>query len=98
MRNRIVRLISEDGSTLDNPESIKHELMSFYKKLLGSNRPKLKGIDKCIVHKVAILTEEHRRILVVPILDKEIDIAMRSIRTKPALGINGINALFFRKI
>ncbi|XP_057248912.1 uncharacterized protein LOC130590478 [Beta vulgaris subsp. vulgaris] len=77
---------------------IHQELVHFYQNLLGTRARYLDAIDLPIVRKGPMLSLDANRSLIEPVRGYEIDKALASIGDNKAPGVDGFNALFFKKI
>ena len=96
-KNKISLLYNTAGEALTDPQAIENEIMAFYKKLLGSHAESLEGIDLNIVRCGPRLSQQACDILTKQISCAEIDAALAHINDSKAPGLDGFNAVFFKK-
>lgn len=88
--NSINILYNSVGTKLTTTTEIKEETKSFYMNLIGSAAHSLTGIDVEVVRNGNQLTVE-------PVSNFEIDDALKGIDVNKALGLDGLNNMFFKK-
>lgn len=96
-RNRIDILYNEQDELLSEPDHIASEISQFYKRLLGTRSPSLQGVDSHTVQKGPKLSIKSQDLLIAPVTQDQIEAAMKSIKDSKAPGLDGFNALFFKK-
>ncbi|XP_056688365.1 uncharacterized protein [Spinacia oleracea] len=87
----------KERKKLTTIEEIKEEVSSFYKSLIGTAASTLESIDVNIVRKGKQLTFDAAERWVQPVLDVEIDNALKDIDIIKAQGLDGLDSLFFLK-
>nr|XP_016489984.1 PREDICTED: uncharacterized protein LOC107809777 [Nicotiana tabacum] len=95
--NNISVLKGGDGRVLQKHDDIKDEILQFYKGLLGSTANRVPCIDLNIMRQGPSLTMQQQRDMCSEITQEEIKAALFNIDDNKAPGIDGFNALFFKK-
>ncbi|XP_056691942.1 uncharacterized protein [Spinacia oleracea] len=95
--NRISILYDDNGTKLVEPDLIQAEILSFYKKLLGTSANTLPSIHLPTMRNGPTLNNDARQELCRNVTDDEIDLAMHGIGNDKAPGPDGLNAVFFKK-
>lgn len=95
-RNRIDRLVDDDGTILDKPKDIEVEVLRFYKNLLSSSST-LKAIDPKVLSQDPLINRDDSKVLIREVTTADIDAAMWSIGVDKSPGIDGYNVKFFKK-
>lgn len=95
--NKISLLHADDGTVITEPAAIGDEIIQFYKGLLGSAADRLPGIDLPTIRNGTRLSAAAGYGLCVPVTRGEIDQALAAINDDKAPGIDGYNAVFFKK-
>ena len=90
-------LQNAQGEILTSPETIKEEIVTFYKTLLGSCAPSLTALDLATIRAGPVLSLNTRASLIQPVTIEEINRALHEIDDNKAPGIDGFNALFFKR-
>lgn len=93
--NRVSKLIMEDGGVVETRSTIEGSFLIFYKKLLGSSKDCLQGIDVGIARAGSVLADFQRSVLIQAPIVYEIDDALRGIHKVSAPGPDGFNSSFF---
>lgn len=96
-RKNIAEITSLTGSRLTDPKAIKSEIISFYKGLMQSTTHTLPAVNRRILNKGPKLNHQQKLDLCALISDQEIYAGLCSVGDDSALGINGYNAIFFKK-
>lgn len=96
-RKQITELQAINESRLTDAEIIQKEIVDFYKSLTGSDAHILRAIDKEIMRKGAKLNQQQRIDLCRDVTTKEIYEGLCSIGDDKEPGVDGYNALFFKK-
>ncbi|XP_019224481.1 PREDICTED: uncharacterized protein LOC109206146 [Nicotiana attenuata] len=96
-RKQIKELTALDGQKLNDADKIKHEIIEFYKSLMGTAATNLPSINREIMKQGPVLSQQQRRQLVAEISDQEIFEGLQNIGEDKASGIDGYNACFFKK-
>ena len=89
-------LQNAQGEILTSLEIIKDEIVRFYKNLLGSCALSLAALDLTTIRAV-VLSLDTIASLIQPITIEEFDRALHEIDDNKAPGIDGFNALFFKR-
>ncbi|XP_056697358.1 uncharacterized protein [Spinacia oleracea] len=95
--NSIAILYDDNGTKLVDPDLIQTEILSFYKKLLGTSANTLPSIHIPTVRNGSRLNNDARQDLCRDVTDDEIDLALHGIGNDKAPGPDGLNAVFFKK-
>ncbi|XP_021736151.1 uncharacterized protein LOC110702704 [Chenopodium quinoa] len=82
---------------LKDPDAIFHEVISFYKSLLGTQAPWLPVVDLVTVRRGKKLSSIAQSYLIQPVSHAEIDTALKGIDNTKAPGIDGFNSFFFKR-
>lgn len=93
-----INMLQAAQGIITSPEDIHQELVQFYQNLLGTCASSLEAIDLPVVKRGATLSLEASRCLIEPVRATEIDNALSNIDDNKAPGVDGFNALFFKKI
>lgn len=96
-RNTMVTMMNEAGDFLTEPDQIQHEVLSFYKNLLGSKTQGLQEINQSYIRQGPLLSSVSQQGLVKPVTPADIDAALKSIDDSKAPGVDGFNSFFFKK-
>lgn len=97
-RNKIVSIVKEDGSRVDNPTEIKDEIVRFFQNLLSST-PRPTPIDMDLLDRVMTRKVSTSQCfdLVKEVSDEEIKEVFFSLKDNKSPGLDGFNALFFKR-
>ncbi|XP_056688098.1 uncharacterized protein [Spinacia oleracea] len=95
--NRISILYDAKGNKLVYDEAIQKEVISFYKALLGSSAPSLPSVHLPTLRKGPTLSVSAKKWLIRQVTNDEIDLALKAIGDDKAPGLDGLNAVFFKK-
>ncbi|XP_056688426.1 uncharacterized protein [Spinacia oleracea] len=95
--NRITELIDDNSNKLVMPAEIQGEVLKFYGQLLGTTANSLPLIDLPTMRAGPTLSNSARLSLCQPVTEREIDLALKGINDNKAPGIDGFNAVFFKK-
>lgn len=96
-RNRIDSIFDSNQVLLKDPDAISHEIISFYKSLLGTQAPWPPVVDLVTMRRGKQLSFAARSYLIRPISHAEIDVALKGIDNTKAPGIDGFNSFFFTR-
>nr|XP_016457612.1 PREDICTED: uncharacterized protein LOC107781428 [Nicotiana tabacum] len=96
-RKQVNELVSIMGDKLVHPDSIKKEVVDFYKSLMGSAAQSLPVIDRMNMSNGPKLSQMQKLALCAEVTDKEIYNGLCAIDSDKAPGIDGYNAYFFKK-
>lgn len=96
-RKQIQEPQSFAGCRLTDPETIKVEIVDFYKTLMKTVAHSLPTIDKLVMQKRPSLSQQQRMFLCNDVTEKEIYKGLCFIGEDKAHGVNGYNACFFKK-
>ncbi|XP_019233638.1 PREDICTED: uncharacterized protein LOC109214193 [Nicotiana attenuata] len=96
-RKQINEITTRCGDRVTDPEGIKEEILDFYKSLMGSTARSLQAINRMYMSNGPRLTQQQRRDLCADITDQEILESLKAIGDDKAPGIDGYNAVFFKK-
>ncbi|XP_056698699.1 uncharacterized protein [Spinacia oleracea] len=94
--NRISKLTDDNNNKLVKPDEIQAEFLKFYGALLGTSVVVLPIIDPTMRARATLIYSDISY-LCQPVTDVEIDLAMQGIDGDKAPGIDGFNAIFFKK-
>lgn len=90
-------LYDSQGGKITDVKDIAEEIQNFYKALLGSAANSLPSPDIPILRSGPRLSPAAGHILIAPVTTLEIDAALHSIDDSKAPGLDGFNAVFFKK-
>ncbi|XP_021863540.2 uncharacterized protein [Spinacia oleracea] len=76
---------------------LQKEVISFYKALLGSSAPSLPSVHLPTLRKGPTLSVSAKKWLIRQVTNDEIDLALKAIGDDKAPGLDGLNAVFFKK-
>ncbi|XP_056690045.1 uncharacterized protein [Spinacia oleracea] len=96
--NSIAILYDDNGTKLVDPDLIQTEILSFYKKLLGTSANTLPSIHIPTVRNGSRLNNDARQDLCRDVTDDEIDLALHGIGNDKAPGPDGLNAVFSKRL
>ncbi|XP_021728495.1 uncharacterized protein LOC110695590 [Chenopodium quinoa] len=96
-RNRIDSIFDSNQVLLKDPDAISHEIISFYRSLLGTQAPWLPAVDLVTMRRGKQLSSTAQSYLIRPISHAKIDDALKGIDNTKAPGIDGINSFFFKR-
>lgn len=96
-RKQIKELTSLDGQQLNDADMIKHEIMEFYKSLMGTAALNLLAINREIIKQGLMLSQQQRSQLIAEISDQEIFEGLQSIGDDKSPGVDSFNTYFFKK-
>ncbi|XP_021743104.1 uncharacterized protein LOC110709200 [Chenopodium quinoa] len=96
-RNRIDSIFTEDDFHLKDPDLIENEIVGFYKGLLGSSASSLPAVYLATFRIGSQLSSCSIDILSSVVTTSKIDSALAQIGDDKAPGIDGFNAIFFKK-
>lgn len=95
--NSIYSLQKEDDTILKNHDDIEEEVLTFYRKLMGTADEVRNGIDVSAMRGGPQLNNDQRVNLTVPVTEQEVVNTLNSIDDMKAPGIDGYGAYFFKK-
>lgn len=96
-QNRISVLFDENNNKLVESDVIQEEMVSFYRKLLGSAASSLSAVHIPTLGSGNKLSTSVRNWLSREVTTIEIDQALKSIGDDKAPGLDGLNVVFFKK-
>ncbi|XP_019246270.1 PREDICTED: uncharacterized protein LOC109225918 [Nicotiana attenuata] len=96
-RKNIKTLTAIDGTVLTDLKGIKKEIVEFYKSLMGTSAKQLPAVNMSIMKNGHVLNQHQITELVKSITREEIDNSLNAIGNDKAPGIDGYNAVFFKK-
>ncbi|XP_021766985.1 uncharacterized protein LOC110731431 [Chenopodium quinoa] len=96
-RNRIDSIFDSNQVLLKDSDAISHEIISFYKSLLGTQAPWLPVVDLVTMRRGKQLSSVSQSYLIQPVSHAEIDAALKGIDSTKAPGIDGFNSFFFNR-
>ncbi|XP_021744067.1 uncharacterized protein LOC110710117 [Chenopodium quinoa] len=96
-RNIIDSIFYSNQVLLKDPNAISHEIISFYKSLLGTQAPWLPVVDLITMRRGKQLSSAAQSYLIRPISHAEIDAGLKGIDNTKAPGIDGFNSYFFKR-
>ncbi|XP_021767732.1 uncharacterized protein LOC110732122 [Chenopodium quinoa] len=96
-RNKIDSIFDSNQVLLKDPDAISHEIISFYKSLLGTRAPWLPAVDLVTMRRGKQLSFVAQSYLIRPISQAEIDVALKGIDNTKAPSIDGFNSFFFKR-
>ncbi|WJX68825.1 hypothetical protein P8452_53158 [Trifolium repens] len=96
-RQCVLRAIyREDGTVITTHQDIEQEVLNLYGNLMGTADTHLMGIDIVAMRVGPQVTSEQRDLLLAPIQESEIILALKSIGDLKAPGLDGYGAYFFK--
>lgn len=95
--NHTASLCNEAGERLTRSDDIK-EVVHFYKNLMGDSAAELPAVNIDIMRKGPVLTHEQQVMLYEPFNDNKIKAVLFDIDDNKALGKDGFNACFYKKL
>lgn len=95
--NAIHRLVRGYGSVCLGQEQIKKEVTTFYKQLMGTAAIELSMVDKRVVARGPSLNFLQQQMLNADCTNEEVKVALFSMNSTKAPGIDGFNAYFLKK-
>ncbi|XP_019255085.1 PREDICTED: uncharacterized protein LOC109233666 [Nicotiana attenuata] len=96
-RNHIGRLMDNTRQLLQNANEVEEEILSFYKKLLGTAASTLPIVDPNVMQNGHTLTRQQQMQLIKPITKEEVHKALQGIDDSKVPGCDGYNSHFFKK-
>ncbi|XP_009798086.1 uncharacterized protein [Nicotiana sylvestris] len=96
-RNHIGRLMDNTGKLLQSAKEVEEEILSFYKKLLGTAASTLPIVDLDVMQNGHTLNKQQQMQLIKPITKEEVQKALQGIDDSKAPGCDGYNSHFFKK-
>ncbi|XP_021765923.1 uncharacterized protein LOC110730426 [Chenopodium quinoa] len=96
-RNRIDSIFDSNQVFLKDPNVISHEVISFYKFLLGIQASWVPAVDLVTMRRGKQLSSFAQSYLIQPFSHAEIDAALKGIDNTKAPGIDGFNSFFFKR-
>lgn len=90
-------LVDGSGRTLTKPEEIQRKVTQFYQGLMGTRATELPAVSKLIMRNGPSLTHSQQLQLCVQVTKKEINAPLQAIGYDKAPGVDGYNAVFFKK-
>ncbi|XP_070013417.1 uncharacterized protein [Nicotiana sylvestris] len=94
-RKHILEIYSDDGIKLATSNSIKKEIVKFYKSMIGTAAASLPAINKETMKNGPKLTHEQQLSLCVEVIEEEIYAALCAIHEDKAPGVDEYNSYFF---
>ncbi|XP_059306490.1 uncharacterized protein LOC132057927 [Lycium ferocissimum] len=82
---------------LTDDKDIKQEIVAFYKSLMGSSNPSVLAVNRIVMRKGPVLTQQQRLAICMEVTDEEIYKGMCSAGDDKAPGVDGYNAVFYKK-
>lgn len=95
--NAITRLTRADSIVCIGQEKIKQEIVGFHKKLIGTATEELSMVDKRVVARGPTLSAAQISMLNSECSEEEVRLALFSMESNKAPGIDGYNVFFFKK-
>lgn len=95
--NSIYSLQKEDDTILKTHEDIEEEILTSYRKLMGTAEEVRNGIDVSAMREGPQLNNDQRVNLTVPVTEQEVVNALHNIDDMKAPGKDGYEAYFFKK-
>ncbi|XP_021731517.1 uncharacterized protein LOC110698406 [Chenopodium quinoa] len=95
--NRIDSIYTTYNTLLKKPDEEEHEIVGFYKNLMGSAASSLPVVDLVTLRNGRQLSVSAQQSLIADVTTGEIDEAIKGIEATKAPGIDGFNSFFFHK-
>lgn len=89
------KLQTPGGDILTNQSDIEDGVLNFYRDLVGEKRS-ITGLNIPALRKGRRLTSEHCQILIAPVTEEEINVALRNLGDNKAPGVDGYSPKFFK--
>ncbi|XP_019227130.1 PREDICTED: uncharacterized protein LOC109208467 [Nicotiana attenuata] len=96
-RKQIREITNGLGDRVTDPANIKREILGFYKALMGSAAKSRPAINRLYMANGPTLSQQERMDLCAEVNDLEILESLKAIGDDKAPGIDGYNAVFFKK-
>ncbi|XP_060212045.1 uncharacterized protein LOC132639621 [Lycium barbarum] len=96
-RKQITTLTSLTGLQLVDNDDIKTEIVQFYQGLMGTAAASLPAVNKLIMRNGPVLTPAQQQSLCADVTEVEIWEGLKDIGDEKAPGVDGYNALFFKR-
>ncbi|XP_021767733.1 uncharacterized protein LOC110732123 [Chenopodium quinoa] len=96
-RNRIDSIFYSNQVLLKDPDAISHEIISFYKSLLGTQAPWLPAVDLVTIRRGKQLSSVAQSYLIQLVSHAELNAALKGIDNTKAPSIDGFNSFFFKR-
>ncbi|XP_021765919.1 uncharacterized protein LOC110730423 [Chenopodium quinoa] len=96
-RNIIDSIFDSNQVFLKDPDAIFHEIISFYKSLLGTKAPWLPVVDLVTIRRGKQLSSISQSYLIQRVSHAEIVAALKGIDSTKAPGIDSFNSFFFKR-
>jgi mannosylglycoprotein endo-beta-mannosidase len=97
-RSKIVSVCREDGTRIDNPQEVKAEVVSYFKKLLNPDSPcgqlDINSLSRALPNKIS---PEQCETLGKEVSEEEVKTVLFSLKDNKAPGPDGYNATFFKR-
>ncbi|XP_019232243.1 PREDICTED: uncharacterized protein LOC109212962 [Nicotiana attenuata] len=97
VQNQIRRIVNVEGILLNSETDFEHEITDFFRKLLGTAATYLPAIDPRVLKLGHRLTRQQQLDLIAPVTKQEVYDALNEVDDNKALGVDGFNAVFFKK-
>lgn len=96
-KKQIIEITNLLGDKLTEPDAIKREIVDFYKSLIGSAAASLSSINRMYMKNSPTLSHQQRFDLCAEVTTQEIVESLKAIGDDKAPGIDGFNAVLFKK-
>ncbi|XP_019242206.1 PREDICTED: uncharacterized protein LOC109222291 [Nicotiana attenuata] len=96
-KKQLTEIVDLTGDKLIHPDSIKQEIIEFYKSLIGSAAHSLPAINRVVMRNGSVLSQQQKVSLCAEFTVPEIYDGLCVINNDKAPGIDGYNAYFFKK-
>nr|XP_009764583.1 PREDICTED: uncharacterized protein LOC104216263 [Nicotiana sylvestris]XP_016494182.1 PREDICTED: uncharacterized protein LOC107813421 [Nicotiana tabacum] len=95
--NQIKELTTMDGKKINKPAKVKEKIIRFYKSLMGTTAKRLTTINRTVMNKGPMLTQEQRLTLCKEVTKYEVFEGLKGIGDDKAPRIDGYSVVFFKR-
>ncbi|KAH0776402.1 hypothetical protein KY290_007813 [Solanum tuberosum] len=96
-QNTITNLTTAVGTIIYSQEGIEEEALKFYQGLLGQVASCLPSVDTTIMRRGGMLNKDQQIQIAAQVIKIEVETTLQSISDLKAPGVDGLNALFFKR-